>query len=367
MKMKGNNIVKIVLTGGPCAGKTTALSKIIDRFSDMGRQVYALPESATLFYRSGVNLRTGNREYFYAAEKALLLFQMQMEERFEEIAAAAGKPAVLVCDRGLMDMSAYLSGDTWQALLDDLNMSAVQARDRRYDAVLHLVTAAKGAEAFYSAANSCHRTESPEQAAALDDSLIRAWTGHPHLRVIDNSGSFETKINRVLAEVAAVLGLPEPVETERKYRVELPAGNLPCDSVENEIFQTYLSADGGEEVRIRKRGHSGHYIYFLTVKKALSGNSRIETEKRIPPSEYIRLLQQADPERITVHKRRRCFVWQNRYFELDTFVSPALPFAILEIEGAENHEDIVFPPFIKALEDVTENEMFYNNNLAKKK
>ncbi|MDR2776354.1 MAG: AAA family ATPase [Tannerella sp.] len=361
-----NNITKIVLTGGPCAGKTTALSKIIDRFSDMGYQVYALPESATLFYQAGVNLRTGNSEYFYAAEKALLLFQMQMEERFEEMAVKAGKPAILICDRGLMDMSAYMSDDIWQALLDEMNMSEVQARDKRYDAVLHLVTAAKGAELFYSSANNAARTESLEQAAALDDRLIRAWTGHPHLRVIDNGDSFDTKINRVLAEVAAVLGVPEPVETERKYRVELPAGNFSDDSVENEIFQTYLLAGDGEEVRIRKRGHNGHYIYFLTVKKALSGNSRIETEKRIPPSEYIRLLQHADPERITVHKRRRCFVWQNQYFELDTFVNPALPFAILEIEGAANHEDVIFPPFIKVLEDVTENEMFYNNNLAKK-
>ena len=33
-----------------------------------------------------------------------------------------------------------------------------------------------------------------EQAAALDDKLLAAWTGHPHLRVIDNSADFETKL-----------------------------------------------------------------------------------------------------------------------------------------------------------------------------
>ena len=34
-----NTIKKIVLTGGPCAGKTTALVKIIDHFSGLGYKV----------------------------------------------------------------------------------------------------------------------------------------------------------------------------------------------------------------------------------------------------------------------------------------------------------------------------------------
>ncbi|MDR1594965.1 MAG: AAA family ATPase [Prevotellaceae bacterium] len=359
-----NKVIKIVLTGGPCSGKTTALSKIIEKFSDKGCTVLALPETATLFSQAGVNFATGNSEDFYQVEKAIFVFQIQMEDRFEEIALKSGKPAILICDRGLMDVSAYLSGEAWQALLDELNMSEVQARDKRYDAVLHLVTAAKGAEKFYTTANNPARSENLEQAAALDDKLIRAWTGHPHLRVIDNSSDFETKINRTLAEIAAVLGIPEPVETERKYRIEI-AGDLP-GQVETEIFQTYLLSSGEEEVRLRKRGQNGHYVYFLTVKRALEGNSRIETEKRISPSEYVALLKQADPDRQTIHKRRRCFVWQNQYFEVDTFISPDLPFSLLEIEDVKNHEDINFPPFIKVLEDVTDNKMYYNSSLARK-
>jgi CYTH domain-containing protein/thymidylate kinase len=358
-----NKITKIVLTGGPCAGKTTALSKIIERFSDLGYLVLALPESATLFSLAGVNFLTGDKKYFYTMEKSLLSFQIRMEEHFEEIAAESGKPAIVICDRGLMDVSAYVQPETWQALLDELNLSEVQARDKRYDAVLHLVTAAKGAERFYTVANNAARSENIEQAAALDNRLIRAWTGHPHLRVIDNSTDFESKINRTLAEIAAILGVPEPVETERKYRVELTA-DIP-DAVENEIFQTYLLSDNGEETRLRKRGQNGHYVYFLTAKRTLEGNSRIETERQITPSEYLSLLAQADPDRVTIHKRRKCFVWQNQYFEIDSFINPALPFSLLEIEDVKNHEEINFPPFIRVLEDVTDNKEFYNNNLAK--
>jgi len=122
-----------------------------------------------------------------------------------------------------------------------------------------------------------------------------------------------------------------------------------------------------QEVRLRKRGQNGHFIYFLTRKRTLYGNSRLENERQITPLEYVQYLAQADPSRTTIHKRRTCFVWENRYFELDTFVNPALPFSLLEIEDAERHEDIQFPPFIKVVEDVTDKKEFYNSNLARKK
>ena len=47
---------KIVLTGGPCAGKTTALSNIMERFST-SMSVFCVPEMATITFRSGVPLQ----------------------------------------------------------------------------------------------------------------------------------------------------------------------------------------------------------------------------------------------------------------------------------------------------------------------
>jgi hypothetical protein len=44
--------------------------------------------------------------------------------------------------------------------------------------------------------------------------------------------------------------------------------------------------------------------------------------------------------------------------QIGTFVNPSLPFALLEIEGVEQHEAANFLPFIKVLEDVTDNKMF---------
>lgn len=75
---------------------------------------------------------------------------------------------VVLIDRGLMDGSAYVSSENWQALMDDLGVNVVQLRDIRYDAVLHMVTAANGAEKFYASLNNEARYESKEEAIEKD-------------------------------------------------------------------------------------------------------------------------------------------------------------------------------------------------------
>ena len=86
------NITRIALTGGPCAGKTTALAQIIEHFSDLGYLVYALPETPTLFSNASINFGTQDRQYFYNIEKAVLKYQLQMEDTFLELANAAPSP-----------------------------------------------------------------------------------------------------------------------------------------------------------------------------------------------------------------------------------------------------------------------------------
>lgn len=79
-----------------------------------------------------------------------------------------------------------------------------------YDAVLYLVTCAKGAEFAYNLGNAA-RSESIEYARELDDRTLRAWSGYPNLRIIDNSVNFEDKINRAIREIYRVIGEPEPM------------------------------------------------------------------------------------------------------------------------------------------------------------
>lgn len=361
-----NAIHRIVLTGGPCGGKTTALARISEFFTSRGFRVFLAPEVPTILINGGLSFAGLKAEQFLNVESALLKLQIAMEASFLSIAAASGQPSIVVFDRGALDVSAYLPPGTWQALLDENDWTIVGLRDRRYDAVVHLVTAARGAEKFYTTANNTARTETPAQAAALDERLHDAWVGHPHLRVIDNSTDFAGKILRVLAAITGVVGVPEPVEVERKFLVKTAPAAFPMKTEEVEIEQTYLVSRAGEEARVRRRGQHGSHTYTHTLKRPPKDGQRVEVERPISAREYTAHLGEADPTRNVVKKRRRCFLWNSNYFELDTFVEPRPGLLLLEAEVEDIHAKLELPPFLEIEREVTAEPEFYNATLAKR-
>ena len=201
------SITKIVITGGPCAGKTTAMSRVQKEFTQRGYRVLFIPETATELKTGGISAETcGSVTEF---QRALMHLQLYKEEVFEEAAAVMDDRKILiVCDRGVMDGKVYMEEREFARALKDLGANETEMRDR-YDAVFHLVTAAKGASDHYTTENNAVRTETPEEAAILDDKLISAWTGHPHLYLIDATENFEDKMRRLIDEIASFLGETE--------------------------------------------------------------------------------------------------------------------------------------------------------------
>jgi len=360
-----DKITKVVLTGGPCAGKTTAMARIIEHFGGLGFQVFAIPEVPTMFGSAGVDYLTSNKSLFFQAEKSTLQLQLDLEDHFSRMADQCTRPVLIVCDRGTMDISAYVTPEVWQALSDELGTNTIKLRDARYDAVLHMVTAAAGAEQFYTNENNKFRSEDVEKARELDKKVQKAWTGHPHLRVIGNQTDFDDKLRQVVSEISNVLNVPDPIEVERKYIVKV-IGKIP-DYTESEITQTYLLSDPDTEMRVRKRGWQGSYVYFQTINKTVGEGKHIVTERRITAQQYVDLLQLADPNRNPISKMRKCFVWKNQYFELDTYIEPKLGLQILELEGVGENDQIEFPPFLELVEDITGNEKYYNYELSRRK
>ncbi len=356
---------RIVLTGGPCGGKTTALAKIRERLESFGFRVFLVPETATILLSGGATFQGATPDQVHAIEVGVLRSQMALEDAFLHVAASYGDPAVVLCDRGAMDVSAYLPSDAWQALLDEQGWTVVGLRDGRYDAVIHLVTAADGAEAFYTTANNAARTETPAQARRLDAAVRNAWVGHPHLRVVDNSTDFPGKVRRVIEAVCRVTGVPEPVEVERKYLVKRAPDVLPGRAEEVEIEQTYLLSPDGGEARVRRRGQRGSYTYTHTVKRPVKAGERVELERPITGREYVGLLAQADPSRKTVRKRRTCFLHEGHYFELDRFVEPRAGLILLEVELDDPAASVKLPPFLEIDREVTDDPAYANAALAR--
>ena len=330
-------ITKIVITGGPCAGKTTAQSWIQNAFSMKGYTVLFIPETCT-------------------------------EQVYEDVARGMHTDKVLiVCDRGTLDNKPYMSPEEYEQVLNILGMNEIDMRDS-YDAVFHMVTAAIGAEKYYTLDNNRARTESAEEAARLDDGLISAWAGHPYLRIIDNSTDYENKLLRLIDEIAAFLGEQGPKRSRLKFLVEHPdiaqLESMPaCKRVD--IVQTYLCGTGDGTTDIRRRGLDGHYIYYKTEQRR-AGGEIVENEKRLTEDEYTELLKLADPSLRPLEKQRYYLINENQYFDIDVY-----PFwddrAVLEIELSHDGEEIHFPDCIKLIKDVTNDPEYTNYALAEMK
>ncbi len=157
-KLGPPRVHRIVITGGPCAGKTTAMAKLSLRLQNMGFDVFVVPEVATLTITGGAKPGNYSKKQHRDWEVSVLKIQMALEDNFADIAEKCslpeGRHAVLLMDRGTMDVLAYVGKDQFDDVLEEFNWTVPQLRDQRYEAVVHLVTAAIGAERFYTLENN---------------------------------------------------------------------------------------------------------------------------------------------------------------------------------------------------------------------
>ena len=189
---------KIVITGGPCAGKTTLMGLLAAAFVGRGREVVLVNECATELLAQGITPDSCGSVLGFQRH----VFDLQLEK--EDRLAGMSPDAVVLLDRGLMDNAGYLPDDELDMLLSERGMTRADAY-ARYDAVVHLVTAAIGAEKFFSHETNEHRLEGVEEAVRVDEALRAGWSGHPNLQVVNNEGTFEDKLNRAIAAVLEVV------------------------------------------------------------------------------------------------------------------------------------------------------------------
>ena len=175
---------RIVLTGGPGAGKTAVLELVRRSFCS---HVKVLPEAAGVVFGAGFP-REDDPACLRAAQRAIFYVQRELE-----VIGDSHNPATVLCDRGTIDGLAYWPGpaeDFWSSFGTTLD-----AELRRYDAVIHLRTpsVAHG----YNHQNPL-RTESPTAAAEIDERIAHAWQSHPRRFIVESSSEFLDKAARVL-------------------------------------------------------------------------------------------------------------------------------------------------------------------------
>jgi hypothetical protein len=140
-------LYKLVFTGGPCGGKTTALARVFSFLRERNFEVINCPEAYTILNSNGMGFDLFSTPGMGAIIQGTVMdVQMAFEDGVERVLKARGRPAVILCDRGLMDGSVYVTPEEFQKVMDERQTDVVQLRDCRYDACFHMVTAADGAE-----------------------------------------------------------------------------------------------------------------------------------------------------------------------------------------------------------------------------
>lgn len=167
------------------------------------------------------------------------------------------------------------------------------------------------------------------------------------------------------------------LEIENKYLVKPPESwsNLAqlLDGVVDikRISQAYLKPKGTEpSARIRKtvEGLVGdiNTVYHYNQKKPVEKGVHKESEHEISKPEYDSLLKEIRPDKFILEKIRFVFNYKDQTFELDIFKGPLKGLAILEIELENKDDEVILPPFLDIIKEVTTDDKYNNFNLSSK-
>lgn len=388
VKSDNNKVYRVVLSGGPCGGKTTGQARLCTFFESIGWKVYRVPEVSSILAGGGVKLSGSvmSDEMVVAFYRKLLEMVLQIEATFFDLAASCTENCLVICDGGAMDIRAMLTESQWKMLMTSGGWNDVELRDSRYNQVVHMVSvacAANGRRRHFSS----HGGMDVKEARDLDNKLSQAWVGHPYYDVIDNSTDFDRKLVRMIAAVCDRLDIHigDRLATDsykRKFLIKSlpPISSFPEFQDFTVVHDYLVTPNQKMQARIRRRGINANWTYTHTIRCPLmtrdssrdtpTSQEVPELKMQVTAREYELLLVQKDTNHHTVYKTRRCFLANNQYFQMDIYEEPCPPrcvgLILLETYTSVKGDDFVLPSFLEIDHEVTGDPAYSMYNLSKK-
>lgn len=184
--------IKIAITGGPSGGKTTLIEALK---KDLGNKAILVSEAASIIYKGGFP-RIKSKVAALHTQRAIFFLQRELEGLGED---SAENKQLIVCDRGSLDGLAYWPFDE-SHFFTSLHTSK-EIELARYDWIIHLDTANLE---NYDTTNPI-RTESYQEALALNEKIKKAWDGHPQRLIISSKEDFLSKMQSSMMVIKNIL------------------------------------------------------------------------------------------------------------------------------------------------------------------
>jgi predicted ATPase len=179
---------RVVLTGGPGAGKTVISRRIA---ADHPDRFVLVPEAATQVY-DALQTRWDKLDLPGRREVQRKIYRLQVDQ--ENRTAAANPDKILLLDRGTIDGAAYWPegpADYWR----DVG-STLEAELTRYDTVIWMESAAALGLYDGDESNFC-RFEDAGAAIKSGKVLLELWGTHLNLKHVGAFSSLEEKVSAV--------------------------------------------------------------------------------------------------------------------------------------------------------------------------
>lgn len=344
-------IFKIVLTGGPCSGKTKILSSLKEYFSKIQNcKLITIPETATELISNGISpFKTQNIFDFQD-----IIFERQLtKEKTSEKALSSScdeDMAIIIYDRALLDNKAYLpSSDDFNKIIYKYNYSEISILDK-YDLVLDLVTVAGNDFGTYDNISNPFRFEDEAGAIDIDLKTTNSWLGHRNIKMIYPTDKIENKIEIVLSYIEELISSYQIKYTE-SYSIDEESSDFSLYNDNNSklIYEKknklLLEYKNNFNYFITKRIYNGCSSYILSLERQLDGLTEILFSEVIDENLAEQLIKQCGINSI-VEMTKLFFVYNNQILSIDFYNDKT----VLNVEKTFNSPETSIPPNITIID-----------------
>lgn len=239
------NTFKIVLTGGPCAGKSKILEKLIKHYSTEENKIFVVQETASEVLASGIKFLEVDDSFNFQD----IIFDRQLNKEqtlYRGMEHVPLKETNLVfLDRGLIDNKAYLKSQyQFDMLLEKYDLKELEILEN-YDLVIDLVSLATTEPELFmkECASNEQRYEDLENAQIVDKKTTDAWLGHRNIKYVYPTDTIEEKTKIVIQYINDLIKYKQKIDTDM-YFIEEPIEFLISLNDDNskkiEVIDYYL-------------------------------------------------------------------------------------------------------------------------------